>query len=165
MKSYLQKINTDTQGNRNDVTPLFADPKSFQQLIHDLAQPFTNTPIDYVAAIDALGFILGAGLAQHLNHGLITIRKGGKLPVDTESIEFTDYSGITKQLEISTNALQPGDRILLVDEWIETAAQIKAAIQLIENQNAIIAGIATINMDTNDATAHLDQKYQVHRLM
>ncbi len=164
MKSYFQRINTQTKGNRNDVTPIFADPQSFKQLIHDLAQPFTETPIDYVAAIDALGFILGTSLAQHFNRGLITIRKGGKLPVDVDRIEFTDYSGKSKQLEISTTALKPGDRILLVDEWIETAAQIQAAIQLIENQNATIVAIATINMDTNDATIQINEKYQVHSI-
>ena len=73
MKSYLSLIDTDTSGNRNDVTPLFADAKAFRQMVSDLAEPFLNARIDLVACIDALGFILGSAVAQHLNVGLIPI--------------------------------------------------------------------------------------------
>lgn len=164
MKKYLHKIDTETPGNRYDVTPLFADAESFSQLVVDLAKPFQNTQIDFVACVDALGFILGTAIARHLEIGVIPIRKGGKLPVKTDSEDFRDYSGELKRLEIRRDVLQPQARVLLVDEWIETGSQIEAAAKLIEAQGGTVAGIATINMDENDATAKISRKYKVHTI-
>lgn len=162
MKSYLEKIDTATTGNRYDVTPLFADVKSFTQLVEDLAGPFDTSQLDYVACIDAIGFILGTAVARRLDVGIVTIRKGGKLPVETSSEEFRDYSGQVKRLEIRMDILSPGDRVLLVDEWIETGAQVRAAAKLIEGQGGIVEGIAAINMDLNDKTVELGGKYRIH---
>lgn len=164
MKPYLSLIDTDTSGNRNDVTPLFADAKAFKQMVSDLAEPFLSFRIDLVACIDALGFILGSAVAQHLNAGLIPIRKGGKLPVETESIQFIDYSGKTKSLEIRKDSHLHDVRILLIDEWIETGTQVQAAIRLIENQGGIVVGIATINIDRNEKTSGLRSKFTIHSL-
>lgn len=146
MKPYLSLIDTKTSGNRCDVTPLFADADSFSAMVSDLAEPFLNSVIDFVACIDALGFIPGAAVAQHLGAGLIPIRKGGKLPVETDSVEFTDYSGKVKRLDIRKDILPRKARVLLIDEWIETSSRIKAATTLIESQGGIVAGIATINI-------------------
>ena len=162
MKAYLRKIDTETTGNRNDVTPVFLDPELFSQLVEDLSEPFQNKQIDYVGCIDALGFILGTAVARHLDVGVIPIRKGGKLPVETIGRDFQDYSGKTKRLEIRKDLLLNQSRVLLVDEWIETGAQIEAAISLIEAQGGTIAGIATINMDVCDRTQAIRKKYQVH---
>ena len=162
MKTYLSKIDTATTGNRADVTPVFADAGCFADLVEDLARPFEASQLDYVACVDALGFILGTAIARHLGIGIVPIRKGGKLPVASESEEFTDYSGETKRLEIRTGILPPQARVLLVDEWIETGAQIAAAAKLIEAQGGTIVGIATINMDQNDDTAAIGKKYRVH---
>jgi adenine phosphoribosyltransferase len=159
MKDYLQLIDGSTQGNRCDVTPLFAHPAAFAQLVADLCQMFSAVSLDYVAAIDALGFVLGAAMALRLNKGLILIRKGGKLPVETTTAAFVDYSGAEKSLELRKGILRPGDRVLVVDEWIETGAQMQAAIQLIEQQDAVVAGIATINVDSNALTDRLRQEY------
>jgi adenine phosphoribosyltransferase len=164
MKSYLRLIDTQTAGPRCDVTPLFADPAAFAQLIADLVAPFAAVPLDYVAAIDALGFVLGGAMAVRLGKGFIPIRKRGKLPVATRTVEFVDYSGQQKGLEIRRGLLQPGDRVLLVDEWIETGAQAQAAIHLIEQEGGIIAGIATINIDDNPLTLALRQRYFCHAL-
>lgn len=78
---YLQLIDMDTAGNRCDVTPLFADYEAFTALVNDLAAPFVDVDIDLVAGIDALGFVLATAVSIHLRKGLLTIRKGGKLPV------------------------------------------------------------------------------------
>lgn len=164
MKSYLRLIDTQTPGPRCDVTPLFADSAAFVQLITDLSAPFATVPLDYVAAIDALGFVLGGAMALHLGKGFIPIRKRGKLPVATRAVEFVDYSGETKGLEIRRGLLQPGDRVLLVDEWIETGTQAQAAIHLIEKEGGVIAGIATINIDDNPLPADLRQRYLCHAL-
>jgi len=158
MKEYLQLIDTHTSG-RCDVTPLFADHAAFAQLTADLVRPFTSVSIDYVAGIDALGFVLGTAIATRLNKGFIPIRKGGKLPVAVTRAEFVDYSGQKKALELRKGLVKPGDRIVVVDEWIETGAQMQAAINLIEQEGGRIAGLATINVDDNPLPARLREKY------
>jgi adenine phosphoribosyltransferase len=127
--------------------------------LDDLAAQFENIEFDAVAAIDALGFILGAGIAQRSGKGLIPIRKGGKLPVKTHAVEFIDYTGINKSLELRRGAFMPGTSLLLVDEWVETGAQIKAAIELIRLVDGIVIGIASINIDRNDNTQELFDNY------
>jgi adenine phosphoribosyltransferase len=159
MKDYLRLIDTNTTGSRCDVTPLFADPEAFAQLVTDLSHPFASTSIDYVAGIDALGFVLGAGIAMRLNKGFIPIRKAGKLPVTAIIAEFVDYTGQKKALELRRGTIKAGDRVLVVDEWIETGAQVQAAIELIEHEGGIVAGIATINIDDNPISARLREKY------
>ena len=100
MKQYLRWIDTNTTGNRNDVTPLFAHPADFNALVADLVACVADTSVDLVAAIDSLGFILGTAIAQKLNVGILTVRKGNKLPVEADQVEFCDYTGLSKQLEI-----------------------------------------------------------------
>jgi adenine phosphoribosyltransferase len=162
MKPYLKLIDTETPGYRNDVTPLFADAGCFGQLVDDLVVPFKDTQIDYVAGIDALGFILGTAVALKLGIGIVPIRKGGKLPVPVDTEEFQDYTGDIKQLEMRKDALPPNAHVLLVDEWIETGAQIMAAAKLVEAQGGTIVGIASINMDVKDQTNEISKKYRVH---
>jgi adenine phosphoribosyltransferase len=78
-----------------------------------------------------------------------------------EQVEFVDYTGQIKSLEIRVNALNSGEKVLIVDEWVETGAQIKAAIQLVEARGGEVAGILTINADQNQATRELGQKYRL----
>lgn len=118
--------------------------------------------IDLVAGIDALGFILGTAIAIRLGRGFIPIRKGGKLPVQADMLNFVDYTGQSKSLELRAGAVQPGAKILLVDEWIETGAQVKAAAQLIEQQGGKVAGIASISIDVNEKTRSLLETYHCH---
>jgi adenine phosphoribosyltransferase len=160
MKPYLSLIDMNTQG-RCDVTPLFADREAFSQLADDLAKPFLGLDIDAVVAIDALGFILGTAIAERLGVGLVPARKGGKLPVETIRETFVDYTGEEKALEIRPDALKPGAAVLIADEWIETGAQVSAAIALVERAGARVAGIAAINIDRCPATAALRSQYAV----
>jgi len=162
MKPYLRHVDIQTPGNRNDVTPLFADREAFRRLADDLAEPFLGVGIDAVVAIDALGFILGTAIAERLHVGVVAARKGGKLPVPAERVGFVDYSGKRKALEVRTDALRAGLRVLVVDEWVETGAQVRAAIALAERLGAEVAGIATICMDRTESTADLRGKYPVH---
>ena len=159
---YLGLIDIHTMGNRYDVTPLFANYEAFTALVTDLAAPFADVDIDLVAGIDALGFVLATAVSRHLHKGILTIRKGGKLPVPTDRISFVDYSGEQKSLEIRADAPLSGKNVLLVDEWIETGAQMRAAVQLIEEKNGRIAGIASINIDENEATLALQKQYRCH---
>jgi adenine phosphoribosyltransferase len=165
MYDYLNLIDTETGGNRCDVTPLFANPVAFARLIRDLSLPYLITPFDYVAGIDALGFIIGAALSAHLNKGFIPIRKGGRLPAATVAETFVDYTGQQKTLELRRGIIKRGQRVLVVDEWIETGAQVQAAANLIEKEGGIVIGIATINMDSNERTTVLREKYSIHALI
>ncbi len=162
MTDYLRLIDTHTSGPRYDITPLFADYAALTALAADLAAPFVAEKIDFVAGIDALGFIIGTAVALHLQKGFLPVRKGGKLPVPANTVDFTNYAGEERFLELRTSALKPGSRVLLVDEWIDTGAQVAAAAELIEQQGGVIAGIASINMDFNEQTRLLQERYTCH---
>jgi adenine phosphoribosyltransferase len=91
--SYLELIDTDTPGRRCDVTPLFSDFEAFSALVEDLLDRFGGIEFDYVAGIDALGFILGTAIAVQAQKGFVPLRKHGKLPVEAEVETFVDYTG------------------------------------------------------------------------
>jgi adenine phosphoribosyltransferase len=158
---YARLIDTRTRGPRYDVTPLFADYAAFSDLVEDLAQHFDGIEFDCVAGIDALGFVLGTALAWRFKKGLVTIRKGGKLPIETDQIEFVDYMG-RKSLELRPDLIQAGVRVLVVDEWIETGAQARAAIELLERRGGVIVGVAAICIDDNENTRGLRERYDCH---
>lgn len=162
MKSYLRLISTGTAGVRCDVTPLFGDYTAFSALVNDIGSHFDAGTFGLVAGIDALGFILGAALAIRAEKGFVPIRKGGKLPVEVDTTWFVDYTGLRKSLELRKGAIEPGTRVLVVDEWIETGAQVEAAISLITGQEGVIAGVATINMDDNAFTRPIRAKYDCY---
>jgi adenine phosphoribosyltransferase len=154
-------IDHATDGRRCDVTPLFADAAALRVVSERLAIPFRGAGVGAVAAIDALGFILGTSIARELGTGVIAVRKGGKLPVaSTVREQFVDYSGEQKQLEIRRDAIAPGTHVLIVDEWVETGAQITAAATLIEHAGAVVAGIAAINIDDTPGTRRLRERYR-----
>ena len=165
MKKYLKLIDQSTCGPRYDVTPIFCDIEAFSDLIDDLIDICAEIEFDTVAAIDALGFILGAGIALKVKKPLVTIRKGGKLPVEVERARFVDYTGEEKSLEVRVDVLRPSNRVLIVDEWIETGAQVQATIELIEGLGAIVAGVVAINMDENETTRKLDERYPILTLI
>ena len=165
MKQYLRKIDQNTVGNRYDVSPLFSDFESFNTLIDDLLKDISGTTIDLVAGIDALGFVLGTAIALKLGVGLLVVRKGDKLPCEVNTIDFQDYTAQAKQLEIRKDILAKGMRVLIVDDWIETGSQVSSVITLIEGQGAIVAGIAAINMDSNELTNSLRSEYDAYTVM
>jgi len=158
--NYLNLIDVATKGPRNDVTPLFADYEALSALVKDLLTGFADIPFDHIAGIDALGFILGSAMAMRSHTGFIPIRKGGKLPVAADRVDFVDYTGENKSLELRVNAIHEGQRVLLADEWVETGAQVSAAIKLIEGQGGIVVGIAAIAIDNNERTRRLKERYR-----
>lgn len=164
MKEFLCLIDVDTSGPRYDVTPLFADPEGFATLVADICSRFPPEGYDLVAGIDALGFVLGAAIALRASRGFLAVRKGGKLPVETESLDFVDYSGTKKSLEIRTDILTTGTRVLLVDEWVETGAQVWTAVRLIESQEGVIAGIGSIKFDDSETIRALKDKYDCYQV-
>ena len=124
-----------------DITPLLADKQALRQAIETLYEDYRTEKIDYVAAIEARGFILGASIAERLGAGFIPIRKKGKLPYETESITY-DLEYGTDSLEVHNDALQAGDRVLMFDDLLATGGTMEAACKLIEKIGGNIIGIA-----------------------
>lgn len=149
---------------RSDVTPIFADPAAFAALVGDLVAPFRDAGVQRVVGTDALGFIVGTAVALRLGVGFVPVRKGGKLPVKKETAAFRDYSGEEKSLELRADPWPTGTRVLLVDEWIETGAQARAAAELVERAGGVIVGIAAIAFRRNERTAPLWERYRCHGL-
>jgi adenine phosphoribosyltransferase len=156
---YEQFINKNTK-LKYDLTPLCADKDVFQSLITDLAKPFKG--YDVVIGQESVGFILGSAVALYAKKAFVPIRKQGKLPTFRRfitRISFVDYSKTKKGFEMNKHQIKHGQRILLVDDWIETGGQMKAAIKLIEKQGGIVIGIAAIGVMKNKKTQVLFDKY------
>ena len=152
---------------RSDVTPIFAEPAAFAALIEDMIAPWGSDAgkkgeVQRVVGTDALGFVVGTAIALKLGVGFVPVRKGGKLPVKKESASFTDYSGGEKTFELRANPWPAGTRVLLTDEWIETGATARAAVELIERAGGVVVGIAAIALRKNEKTAPLWAKYRCH---
>jgi adenine phosphoribosyltransferase len=126
-----------------DITPLLAHKKAFTYTIDAIAHEFDRDEIDKVLGIEARGFIVAAPLAYRFTAGLIPVRKKGKLPWDVESEEYELEYG-TDVLEIHRDAIEPGERILIVDDVLATGGTAVATAQLTERCGGKVAGIATI---------------------
>ena len=98
-----------------DVTTLFNDPRGFRIAIDQLLHPYAGQPIDKVVGLEARGFILGGAIAHQLSLGFVPIRKKGKLPGRTIEQDYTLEYG-TATMEVHDDALQPGEKVLLVDD-------------------------------------------------
>ncbi len=124
-----------------DITPLLADPEALAQAIEALCAGFTVADIDYVAAVEARGFIFGAAVARKLQTGFVPIRKQGKLPFKTESITY-DLEYGTDTLEVHNDAVNNGSSVLMVDDLLATGGTMAAACKLIEKIGGHIVGIS-----------------------
>jgi adenine phosphoribosyltransferase len=124
-----------------DITPLLADRDAFAAAIDALCAAFTHTDIDYVAAVEARGFIFGAAVARKLQAGFVPIRKKGKLPSKTESITY-DLEYATDTLEVHSDAVNNGSSVLMVDDLLATGGTMAASCKLIEKLGGRIVGIS-----------------------
>jgi len=123
-----------------DITPLLADAAAFKAAIEAMVAPFAGRQIEYVAGVDARGFIFGAAIAQKLGVGLVPVRKKGKLPFKTKSMTYELEYG-TASLEIHTDAFHKGAKVLLVDDLLATGGTVSAAATLIEKIGGEVVGI------------------------
>ncbi len=124
-----------------DITPLLADKKAFAAAVEALAAPFAEVDIDYVAAVEARGFIFGPVVAKALEAGFIPIRKPGKLPYKTISASYELEYG-TDTLEVHSDGVEPGSRVLMVDDLLATGGTMAAACRLMEKLQAEIVGLS-----------------------
>jgi adenine phosphoribosyltransferase len=126
-----------------DVTTLFGNPRAFRRAVDELVQPYAGLKIDKVAGLEARGFILGGAVAHQLGVGFIPVRKKGKLPHTVISEDYALEYG-TDRVEIHTDALQPGEQVLLVDDLIATGGTASAGIRLLERAGAKVIGCAFV---------------------
>lgn len=126
-----------------DITPLLRNGAIFSDLIAYLAQPYQNKVPDYIAGIEARGFMFGAALAAELGCGFVPVRKAGKLPYQTlrqaYALEYGEAS-----VEIHVDAVEHGARVVLVDDLLATGGTARAATLLLEKLGADIIGIEFI---------------------
>jgi adenine phosphoribosyltransferase len=123
-----------------DITPLLAEPRAFRAAVDALAADFVGAGIQYVGAVEARGFIFGSAVAAKLNAGFVPIRKKGKLPYKTESITY-DLEYGTDTLQIHSDAVESGAKVLMVDDLLATGGTMAAACKLIEKIGGKIVGV------------------------
>lgn len=129
-----------------DITPLLATPRVFRVLIDQFVHRYFDARPDAIAGLDARGFIIGAVVAYELNVGFVPIRKKGKLPYDTvaETYEL-EYGNAT--VEMHTDAVAPGARVVLIDDLIATGGTMMAGKRLLERLGAtVIEGAAIVDL-------------------
>ncbi|HLU15000.1 MAG TPA: adenine phosphoribosyltransferase [Burkholderiaceae bacterium] len=126
-----------------DITPVLQDPRSFRVLVDLFVYRYMRHRLDLVAGIDARGFILGSVLAYELNLGFVPVRKQGKLPYQTLAEEYTlEYGNAT--VEMHTDSVRPGQRVLLIDDLIATGGTMVAASKLLQRLGANVVEAAAI---------------------
>jgi len=124
-----------------DITPVLADPGAFAAVVDALVEQHAPGTVDKVVGIEARGFILAAPVAYHLRAGFVPMRKKGKLPYETfQSSYALEYGNAT--IEVHRDAFRPGERVLVVDDVLATGGTAAAAMDLIEQCGARLAGLS-----------------------
>ncbi len=126
-----------------DITTLMQHPAGFRRTVDELVHPFAGGDINRIAGIEARGFILGGAVAHQLSIGFIAVRKKGKLPWQTISVEYELEYG-TDELEIHIDSIEKGDRILIIDDLIATGGTAIATTQLVREAGGEVVGASFI---------------------
>jgi adenine phosphoribosyltransferase len=126
-----------------DVTTLFQDPRGFRLAVDQLLAPFVGQRIDIVAGLEARGFILGGAVAHQLSKGFVPIRKKGKLPAATVEQDY-DLEYGRAVVEMHDDAVEAGQKVLLVDDLLATGGTAEAGIKLIERLGGEVVGCAFV---------------------
>jgi adenine phosphoribosyltransferase len=124
-----------------DITTLLKDGKSFKKAIDLMLQPYKKEKIDVVVGMESRGFIFSAPMAYQLDAGFVPVRKLGKLPAETITVEYAlEYGSNT--LEIHRDAIQPGQKVLIVDDLLATGGTVRGTIELVERLKGEVVGLA-----------------------
>ena len=148
-----------------DITPLLKDSHAFRECIKRLADHWRDRNVDVVVSSEARGFIFGAVLAYELGVGFVPIRKKGKLPSTSVNLTYQkEYESDT--IEIHEDSIEPGQKVLLIDDLLATGGTIKANVQLVEKLGGKIVGIGfLIELDYLHGRETLGDKYEVFSLI
>ena len=124
-----------------DITTVLKDPVAYKEAIDLMLEPYVGEKIDVVVGMESRGFIFSAPMAYQLGAGLVPVRKLGKLPAETISVEYAlEYGSNT--LEIHRDAIQTGQRVLIVDDLLATGGTVQGTIELVERLKGDVAGLA-----------------------
>jgi len=147
-----------------DITPLLAHPGGLSLAVEYLSQPFRQMKIDLVIGAESRGFIFGTAVAQSLSAGFVPIRKPGKLPYETYAEEYALEYG-TDKLEIHRDAIQPGARVLMVDDLLATGGTMAACCKLARMLGGEVVGVAVlIELTFLNGRSQLDG-YPIHSIL
>ena len=124
-----------------DVTTLLRDPEGFRLAIDSLSTPYRGRQIDIVVGIESRGFILGAAVADRIGAGFVPVRKLGKLPATTVRATY-DLEYGSDSLEVHKDAVEPGQRVLIVDDLLATGGTARATVGLVKQLGGRVEGVA-----------------------
>jgi adenine phosphoribosyltransferase len=124
-----------------DITTLLKDAGAFKESIELMLEPFGDKQVDLVVGMESRGFIFSAPMAIDLKAGFVPVRKLGKLPAETASVEYALEYG-TNTLEIHKDAIQPGQKVLIVDDLLATGGTVLGTIELVKMLKAEVVGLA-----------------------
>ncbi|MGN6550228.1 MAG: adenine phosphoribosyltransferase [Pararhizobium sp.] len=129
-----------------DITTLLGNPRAFRRAVDELVHPYVGLRISKIAGIEARGFILGGAMAHQLSAGFVPIRKKGKLPHETVRVAYSLEYGVD-EMEMHRDAVQPGEKVILVDDLIATGGTAEAAANLLTQMGAeIVAACFVIDL-------------------
>jgi adenine phosphoribosyltransferase len=124
-----------------DITTLLKDAGAYREAIKQMLDPYRTEHVDIVIGMESRGFIFSAPMAIELSAGLVPVRKLGKLPAETISVEYAlEYGSNT--LEIHRDAIQPGQKVLIVDDLLATGGTVQGTIELVERLKGDVIGLA-----------------------
>jgi adenine phosphoribosyltransferase len=148
-----------------DITTLLQDPVGLHLAVQQLAGAFKGIGVDKVAGIEARGFILGGAIAVALEAGFVAVRKAGKLPHTTIGVDY-DLEYGTDRVEIHTDAIHRGERVLVIDDLIATGGTALASVELIEQAGGEVVGCGFIIdlPDLGGAARLVERGLRVHAL-
>jgi len=148
-----------------DITPLLKDRDAFRKCIKIMADHYRAKEIDVVVSSEARGFIFGGALAYELGVGFVPIRKKGKLPSKVISLTYQkEYE--QDSIEIHEDAIEPKQRVLLMDDLLATGGTIKANAELVEKLGGVVAGICVlIELDYLKGRELLKDKYDIFSII
>ena len=126
-----------------DITPLLKDPAAFRYVLERFAEICSERDVDVVVGIESRGFLFAAPLAVQLERSLIPVRKEGKLPCTTNSVRYTLEYG-DSAVEIHTDAIIPGQRVLIVDDLLTTGGTMDASARLVQQSGGQVVGHAVV---------------------
>ncbi len=124
-----------------DITTLLKEPAAYKEAIDLMLEPYRDERVDLVVGMESRGFIFSAPMAYQLDAGMVPVRKLGKLPAETLTVEYAlEYGSNT--LEIHRDAVQAGNRVLIVDDLLATGGTVRGTIELVERLKGEVVGLA-----------------------
>ena len=139
-----------------DITTLLGDARAFRRAVDELVHPWAGSKIDKIAGMEARGFILGGAVAHQLSAGFVPIRKKGKLPHETVRVAYSLEYGLD-EMEMHRDAVQPGEKVILVDDLIATGGTAEGAVRLVRQMGAeIVSACFVIDLPDLGGRARLE---------